>query len=322
VSDKYDLDEEDFYDDDDLPTTSRWKLVGMGIAAVVVIGFGIGIWYAYDQGVKKGVRLTPPIIKADTTPIKKEPEQKGGMEIPHQDKKVFNVMEAEKTEEKVEKLMAPPEKAVREAPPVDITENKSDGTNSTEGTAETLMKKGEEAAKEVKEAAKTVPAKPEEGAEKVETVAPPKVVEAAKPVLTEQAKAAKVAKAEKAEDTPSKPAEVVKKPEQPKPAPKTVAAKPSKPVAAPKKTATGAVNFRVQLGAFRSVDAAERAWDKLQKKHVALLADVPHRVQSIEIKGKGLFHRLQAGAFEARDGASSLCQNLKAAKQDCLVAKN
>lgn len=319
MSDKYDLDEEDFYDDDDLPTTSRWKLVGMGIAAVVVIGFGIGIWYAYDQGVKKGVRLTPPIIKADTTPIKKEPEQKGGMDIPHQDKKVFNVMEAEKTEEKVEKLMAPPEEAVREAPPVDITENKTDGTNTAEGTAETLMKKGEEVVKEVKEAAQPQQAKPAEAAEKVETVAPPKVVEAAKPVLKEQEKAAK---AEKAEQAASKPAEVVKKQEQPKPAPKTVAAKPAKPAATPKKAATGAVNFRVQLGAFRSVDAAERAWDKLQKKHVALLADVPHRVQSIEIKGKGLFHRLQAGAFEARDGASSLCQNLKAAKQDCLVAKN
>lgn len=313
MSDKYDLEEEDFYDDDDIPTTSRWKLVGMGIAAVVVIGFGIGIWYAYDQGVKKGVRLTPPIIKADTSPVKKEPEQKGGMDIPHQDKKVFNVMEAEKSEEKVEKLMAPPEEAVREAPPVDITENKTEGENNAEGAAETLMKKGEEATKEVAEAAQAAPA---EAAKKVEAVVPPKAVEAAKSVSDEKADTTKSEKA------PAKPIEEVKKPEPPKPAPKTVAAKPAKPAVAPKKAATGAVNFRVQLGAFRSVDAAERAWDRLQKKHTTLLADVPHRVQSIEIKGKGLFHRLQAGAFEARDGASSLCQNLKAAKQDCLVAKN
>ena len=323
MSDKYDLDEEDFYDDDDLPTTSRWKLVGMGIAAVVVIGFGIGIWYAYDQGVKKGVRLTPPIIKADTSPVKKEPEQKGGMDIPHQDKKVFNVMETEKSEEKVEKLMAPPEKAVREAPPVDITENKSENAGKAEGAAETLMKKGEETAKEVTRTVENVTAN---ATRKVDAVEPSKADDAAAAIekLEEDTKPAKekVESTVKKAEVPAKRADVVKKEEKPETTPKAVAAKPEKPAALPKKTATGAVNFRVQLGAFRSVDAAERAWERLQKKHASLLTDVPHRVQSVEITGKGLFHRLQAGAFEARNGAANLCENLKAAKQDCLVAKN
>src|SRR5690606_4633730 len=60
------------------------------IAAVVALGavaaFGIGIWFAYDQGVKRGASGAPPLVRADQTPAKVAPENPGGMQIPNQDK--------------------------------------------------------------------------------------------------------------------------------------------------------------------------------------------------------------------------------------------
>lgn len=276
-------DDDDFYDEDERLPVNRWKIVGGALAVVIVAGFGIGIWYAYDQGVKKGVQLAPPIIKADSTPVKQQPEESGGMEIAHQDKKVFDVLKADKGEEKVEKLMTPPEAATQEPAPVDITETvrKDDTAETNKAGAETLMTKP---AAEVAEATKDVA---------------PAAEEAKKDIV------------EKVEAVPAKKPTVAALPVKPK-AEKAVAVAP--------KAATG--NYRVQLGAFRSTDAAEKAWVDLQKAHEDLLGTIEHRVQSVEIKGKGMFHRLQAGAFAEKVGASALCSSLKAEKQDCLVATN
>lgn len=285
---------DDFYDEDDLPQLNRWKIIGAALAFVIVVGFGVGIWYAYDQGVKKGVQLAPPIIKADSAPVKKDPEDRGGMEIAHQDKEVFDVLKADKGEEKVEKLMEAPEEANVEPAPIDITETvkEESGNDINKDGAETLMSKPASEATETMAKAEEKMAKAADDAK--ESVAA-KVQEVSKPA------------AKMPEKSAVKPAPVVA----------------AKPAAAPKKTdKTASVNYRVQLGAFRSVDAAEKAWTDLQKAHKSLLGEVVHRVQSVEIKGKGMFHRLQAGAFADKAGAGTLCTSLKVEKQDCLVAKN
>jgi len=300
VSDNHNFDDdEDFFEEEYVPTFSRWKLFGAAVAVVVVTGFGIGIWYAYDQGVKKGVQLAPPIIKADNTPVKEKPEDPGGMDIPHQDKAVFEVMKAEKEEEKVEKLMAAPEEVVREAAPVDIPENAPKVAISGVKKAETLMSKPAEAAKEAVAAAEK------------------KAEDIAAPVAKEKIAALKAAEADKAPEklNPANAAEKIE------PAADTTVALKSATKATPKAGSNSAA-YRVQLGAFRSSDAAEKAWLDLQKKHEELLQGIAHKVQSVEIKGKGVFHRLQAGEFVQKASANGLCSKLKAQKQDCLIAKN
>ena len=317
MSDNHNFDDDDdFFEDDYVPTISRWKLLGSALAVLIVTGFGIGIWYAYDQGVKKGVQLAPPIIKADDTPVKEQPQDPGGMEIPHQDKEVFNVLKPEdETTEKVEQLMAPPETVVEEAAPVDIAEDpvlkKSNAPeklmeNATEEVAKTtqeMMASAKEAAKAAiadvgsTSATATDKSAAETNATALAAEQAAKEEKANEAKATEEAaqEAAKVEAAEKAKETPE--------------------------VAAPKVAPAGAA-YRVQLGAFRSEDAAKKAWRDLQKKHEELLSGEVYKIQSVEIKGKGLFYRLQAGAFGARDDAASLCTKLKAEKQDCLVAKN
>ncbi len=335
MSDNHNFDDDDdFFEDDYVPTMSRWKLLGAALAVVIVAGFGIGIWYAYDQGVKKGVKLAPPIIKADDTPVKEEPKDPGGMEIPHQDKEVFNVLkpETEKTD-KVEQLMAPPEEVADEAAPVDI---KEDPQTKKSSEPEKLManepveapKSTEEMLAAAKEAAQeaisgTDESKAEQSAEQKSDDVKASEEAAAQKAQEAAEKAEAAAKAAEAEAEEKAAAEKAKAEADAKAAEEQAeTAKAAAPAPTAMRAAEGEVAYRVQLGAFRSEDAARKAWGDLQKKHEELLSGEVYKVQSVEITGKGMFHRLQAGAFKKRDGAASLCTKLKAERQDCLVAKN
>ncbi len=322
MSDNKEFDDGDFFEDEYVPTVNRWKLLGTGLAVIIVAGFGIGIWYAYDQGFKKGVQLAPPIIKADPSPVKEKPEDPGGMEIPHQDKNVFNVLNAEKEDVGILNADPAPETPVKDPAPVEISEDEKPAS-SLIGKAENLMKKAEEKASDVANAVEkkaeevnsAVEQKVEEVAKATEsaaTSAKEKVEDVAKEVTT---KAAAVTGAADTKSEPKPETKVEKAIEAEKEAKKVA-------VAVPKEPAIKGPAYRVQLGAFRSTDAAEKAWLDLQKKHDVLLQGLPHKVQSVEITGKGVFYRLQAGAYADRGGASELCSNLKKVKQDCLVARN
>lgn len=281
-----DFPDDDFYDGDEEPRMSRGKLIIAVLAVLIVAGFGTGIWYAYDQGVKKGVQLAPPIISADTTPVKEKPEDPGGMEIPHQDKQVFGVLKSDGETVVVEKLMQPPEEATEDAP----------ATNETAATTDN----GEAAPKEdlIAKTIEKVEQEAKDGAETAEN-ATQEAVSEAKTTVTKETETETESKAEE------KVAVVA-----PKPAPK--------PKAKPAATASG-TRYRVQLGSFRSNEAAQNQWKILNSKFGALLSNVSHRVQDVTVQGKGTFHRLQAGAYESRAGANKLCDALKAKKQDCLV---
>ena len=50
---------------------------------------GAGMYFAYTQGLEDGVLSEPPLIVAETTPIKVLPSKPGGRLVPHQDKLVY-----------------------------------------------------------------------------------------------------------------------------------------------------------------------------------------------------------------------------------------
>ena len=109
--------------------------------------------------------------------------------------------------------------------------------------------------------------------------------------------------------------------------PDTVETKPvAQPVAKPAAAKAPAVmpasqTWHVQLISLPSKSGAEKAWPKILKAHSALLSGLPHDVVAAEIKGKGTFYRLRVGSFKTRDEAKSLCDKLKARKQDCALTK-
>lgn len=157
-----DFPDDDYYDGDDNQGMSKGKWIGAILAILIVAGFGVGIWYAYDQGVKKGVQLAPPIISADTSPVKVKPDEPGGMDIPHQDKQVFGVLKSGEPQEKVEKLMPPLEESTDDPTP----------EKSMAAAAPEAMVKADDAPAEklIEKSVETAPEKPT-------VVVPPKPVQ-------------------------------------------------------------------------------------------------------------------------------------------------
>lgn len=98
--------------------------------------------------------------------------------------------------------------------------------------------------------------------------------------------------------------------------PKTAVASPA-PGATTPSDAGG--RYRVQLGAFRAANDAAKAWNDLRSRH-STLAALDHRIEEADLGAKGIYFRLQAGAFKTRSEARSLCARLKADRLDCMIA--
>lgn len=93
-----------------------WQLA---VVALVTLGaFTGGVWYAYDQGIERGITLSPPLFRADPSPTKIRPKDPGGLEVPHQDMLVYETLTTETPAESAERLLPPPEEPLpRPQPP-------------------------------------------------------------------------------------------------------------------------------------------------------------------------------------------------------------
>lgn len=77
------------------------------IVFVVVVFFVGLIWYSYP---KDGSQKNVPLIRADKSPYKVEPEDPGGMDIPFQDSTIFDTSRDGQTRQ--ERLLPPPEQPI------------------------------------------------------------------------------------------------------------------------------------------------------------------------------------------------------------------
>lgn len=87
-----DEDEDDYYTydaTDEEDEGRRRPLVLLAIIALIVVFAGV-VFFAYKQGMKQGAQGNPPVIRADDSPTKVAPTNPGGIEIPHQDKTVYD----------------------------------------------------------------------------------------------------------------------------------------------------------------------------------------------------------------------------------------
>lgn len=87
----------------------RWvKLAVAGVSLAVFVVF-VGYAYLGRSGSPDG---EVPLIRADQQPMKMRPDDPGGMDVPHQDKEIYNRMArdgAEPPGPRVERLLPPPE---------------------------------------------------------------------------------------------------------------------------------------------------------------------------------------------------------------------
>jgi hypothetical protein len=92
-------------------TGVRFLVIGGALAALgVFAGF---VWYAYNQSAKTDLVEQPLTILADKGPTKVKPDTPGGMDVPHQDKAVYNRMVSGARDKDPERLVPADEKPIK-----------------------------------------------------------------------------------------------------------------------------------------------------------------------------------------------------------------
>lgn len=275
------------------------------LLAIVFVGAAAALLFVvFQQGVRTGGRNAPPVIVAEAGPEKIKPEDPGGLDVPHQDKTVYDRVSGEDPE-RVERLLPEPEEPVdisglrSSEAPNDATAN--DTASDTAETGDPAKTGGDEeipAAALVSEAAKDLPSpKPEVSAPEVSA---PEVVNEVEDI-----------------------GDLIKSlPEgEEEPIGNSVAEVDEGVVNRASGTIPSATSgaYVVQIGSFRGADLASGGWEALNRKNSDLLANLRPDIQLADLGDKGIYYRLRIGPFATKAEAQALCTALKERRQDCLV---
>ncbi|MFQ5972745.1 MAG: SPOR domain-containing protein [Alphaproteobacteria bacterium] len=287
----------------------RWagRTVSVAIIAGVAVSFGVVgavMLFGGDEGVDTGSGPTP-IIHAEAGDTKRRPKEPGGLEIPHQDKLVFERLAQEPGEGRVERLLPLPEAPV-ELPVATATPDDDAPAPSEEVEVVALDTAAGATVDTIVDTA-------------VATEAP----------AAESAVAAEV----RVPEVPDPPApvaevEIEPEPEQPVPVAKSLpparvqvaATAPRREPSSVRPAVGSGSGWRIQVASIRDGSRAEGAWNELRTRHDDLLAGLTLNVQRADLD-QGTFYRLQAGPLVDQAAARKLCSALKARDQGCLVVQ-
>lgn len=268
---------------------------------VLLVAFGaLGgtYYYAYQQGLAEGQRSLPPVVLAETTPLKIAPDKvPGGVAEKPEALNIYGVMRGEEQAgtARSPKIISPADNAP--------------------GTIESLIAQSNDPFAEALEG----------NNDNADDILPPGNsitvlrersdvrVDPPRPELNRAPRASRSAEIAAVPQTEPK---VEAKPT---PAPKPVA--PPKPVAKPIARATNRQDFMVQLAASRSRALARGVYSNLQKNYSDLLGRRDPLILRVDLGDKGIFYRVNVPGFANREAANAFCANLKKRGQDCLVRK-
>nr|CAM76772.1 Periplasmic protein TonB, links inner and outer membranes [Magnetospirillum gryphiswaldense MSR-1] len=267
----------------------NWLILG---AAVLAVGVAVAVgWRVIAGGGDSANGI--PVISADQRPIKIRPDDRGGMQVPNQDKLVYGRLEQGDGDAKVERLLPAAEQPV--PPPT-----------APVAPPKTALRWRRKCLKPA------LPAAP------VQAPAPAVVrpVEPMPPAPVAAPAPAKVASAP-LPATPPPPA-TVPAPAKVAPVVAPAAAPPTVAVAKPAALAGG--DYLVQLGALRSAPDAEKEWGRIQRSNADVLGGLKSDVVQVDLGAKGVFWRLRAGPL-SEQSARQVCGELKNRSQGCMVVR-
>lgn len=276
--------------------TMKWHLIALFVF-ILILAVVLGGFFMFNESENESEEIVTITATGDV--VKEAPAQAGGINIPDQDKLVYNRIRSDNLVTKVESLFPEPEKPVQ--PQILTIEE----TTQQETFVKVKDMKAVNPLDEVSKEKVVVAVQ-----EKVE-----KVTENA-PVYTPKKQEQTVKETLKEVVTPVTPVrEVV--PEAPK---KEII--PLKPVEKAKEEIkeTGGV-WKIQLFASNNKAAVEKAWKRILNANSNLLSNLSYNIKKVDIPKKGAFYRLQVGQFQTREMAESVCVKLRARKQDCIPAK-
>lgn len=335
------------YAEDDLPDLEpRRSRKGLwAAAAVIAVGLiGVGATFVLRGGspAKDG---QPPMIAADRGPVKVEPANPGGAEIPNQNKQIYErSAEVPQGQSKVvnnEEQPVDVQQAARSMPPRVVVPGTGTALAAAPGAPERSITGGEPGLTPMPPVpglgeprkVRTVAIRPDgtpvpsgaavDANQPIATGSAPSRVNgnasAAQPPARQTTVAAPVApKAQERATTP--PAATTPA------APTRLASAPPAPAAAQPAPATAAVragtgDFVVQLGAPGSEAEARATFAALQRKYPQQLGGQSPIVRKTELAGGKTVYRLRVGPY-SREDASTMCSALQAAGGQCFISKN
>jgi hypothetical protein len=295
------------------PETNRRSLaVPFGIGVAILLIFGGILWWAYRSTIGESDG-TVPVIAADEAPVKQKPAAEGGLEVPDQDKLVYNNLgQGEQGSTKVEQLLPPPEEPVKPAQPAASAATETPAPPAMTGTDEDTT------AAPAPSAPAATPAAPSTSAA---TAAPSTAAAPAAPPPPSQTMTAETAPAAPAASVAEPAAPAAPAAATPAPAKEVAVTSPAAPATSKPAQATAGGGWKIQLASVKSDALARQQWGRLQKAHSDLLGDMRLTVQQADLGTKGTYYRIQAGPLPDRTTAEDVCAELKSAKQPCIVVK-
>ncbi len=303
----------------------RLMTVGAGLAVVAVAVTGALTYKGLHRSISGGV----PVIQADTTPLKVAPKVADGVEIPDQNRQIYEP----KAKDSQIRIVN------REEQPIDIAQaaRTSQGGATTPGSAP-LDAFGEPRRVRTVAVKPDTPPPPPQREQPAEAAAPSPIPTMVMPGDAPAARSARQAAATPQPPVQAEPAaEAAPQPERtrvrPKATQRLASAEAPLTADAPATTASTAAatpaapavsdgplsGFSVQLGVRNSAGDAQAAFREMQRKY-SQLAGKPELIRQAEVNGKTIY-RVRVGPL-AKAEAASLCSALQGAGGQCFVAKN
>jgi cell division septation protein DedD len=271
----------------------------LGVIAISAIGVTVKHFFFSDKP-HISVSSAPPVIHADDHPVKIRPSDRGGMDVPNQDKLVYGSVRADKLEASEERLLPPPEQPLlppAEQKRLEQTRNTPSQESQTPNDTVKISKNitVQSSTDSNHDAEQTMP----KGSSSPVAPSPqPKM-----PIIP------------KAQTQPIQPLTTAI-PQQTGLDHKTKDSSPM--LVASKNASVKNGHYLVQLAALRTQEEAKESWNNLRKSHQDLLGTLNADIARFDLGPKGIFWRLRTGPFDEA-GAHSLCDTLKKHNLACMV---
>ncbi len=300
-----------------IASPSHFKRILSTISMVVAMtGLFILGWLAYEENITPTTQEDIPLVKKDPKPFKVKPEERGGMQIPHQDKQIFSVMRQETTtgdEKNIDFLSKEP-----------TLVNREEALEQTTNTQAHPLRPDEMAPVPGMATTPTAATTPHLEDAMAATQAQPQIKVNVLKRQNTQGKEIQRIQLSQVPHTPKRKYATVKKAYTPpanstsSPATSTETAASSQKSRVPLSQMRG---YRAQLGSYRSLDRLEQGWNGLQSRFPALLDTLDYTAQRVTIAGRGVFFRLQAGPFPTKEDVRSFCKKMQSKNEGCLLAR-
>jgi cell division septation protein DedD len=289
--------------------------IALALLALAAIGIAARLLFV-GNGQQIAADATVPVIKADDKPIKTKPEDRGGMDVPNQDKLIYNdVGKAATSGAAGDKLAPPPEKP--QAPPAKVAINSMPAAGSDLSVPPPPPAVASTDKSDMPAPAASQPAAPSAAASSKTVSSAPlsAATPATKPAMTASAApaAAAPAAAKPATAASAAPAPAASAP----PAAKANAPAPAAPKA---NTPASGGGWQVQVAAMKSQADADAAWKKALAANKELLGSLPEEIVQVDLGAKGVYYRVRVGPMDEA-AAKTLCAELTKRNQGCIVAR-